>query len=169
MSANEMREKYAMLYDYMANSNKTKYMKAFGGVMNDMMDWMIQNKPELAMEEIEKLESIKWNNYLTTSEAEEIVANMIPKAPWPREQWSQAMDSLGFTKSEEPYYNSCALWVEMNKIMSDHSETLASKVWEKALSDIPKEKLLVAVHGLAVDNLKDKDGNYSIREYFLSE
>lgn len=168
MSANEMREKYAMLYDYMANSNKTKYMKAFGNVMNDMMDWMIANKPELAMDEIEKLESIKWNNYLTTNEAEEIVSNMIPKAPWSREVWSQAMDSLGFPKEEEPYYNSCALWVEMNKIMSDHSETLASKVWNMPLNEIPKEKLLVAVHALAVDNLKDKDSNYSIREYFLS-
>lgn len=162
-----MKEKYTMLYDYMANSNNTKYMKAFGSVMNDMMDWMIHNKPDVAMEEIEKLESVKWNNYLTTSEAEHIVANMIPKAPWTKEQWSAAMDSIGLAKSEEPYYNSCALWVEMNKIMSDHADTLATKVWDMPLSDIPKDKLLVAIHGLAVDNLKDKDDNYSIRDYFL--
>ena len=167
MSANEMREKYAMLYDYMANSNKTKYMKAFGNVMNDMMDWMIANKPDLAMDEIEKLESIKWNNYLTTNEAEEIVANMIPKAPWSREVWSQAMDSLGFPKEEEPYYNSCALWTTMNMIYSDSAHTIASIMGKTAIEEVPKEAMVKAAYGLAIDKLKDQDGVFEIRQYFL--
>ena len=166
MNANEMREKYAMLYDYMANSNKTKYMKAFGNVMNDMMDWMITNKPELAMNEIEKLESIKWNNYLTTSEADEIVASMIPKAPWSKEAWSSAMDSLGFKKEEEPYYNSCALWTTMNMVYSDSAHTIAS-IMGKTIDEVPKEAMVKAAYGLAIDKLKDKDSFFSVRDYFL--
>ena len=81
MTANEMKEKYMMLYDYMASSNNPKYMKAFGVVMNDMMDWMIQNKPDVAIEEIERLAAIKWKNYLTQKEAEALRMDMILSAP----------------------------------------------------------------------------------------
>ena len=169
MTANEMKEKYMMLYDYMASSNNPKYMKAFGVVMNDMMDWMIANKPDVAIEEIERLSAIKWKNYLTQKEAEAIVAKMQPKAPWARDVWSQAMQSLGLVMQEEPYYNSCALWVEMNKVYSDHAETLATKVWNKPISEIPTDVMVKTINALAVDNLKDKDGVYSIREYFLDK
>ena len=60
-----------MLYKYMASSANPAYMKAFGNVMNEMMDWMVNNKSEAAEEWIEKLSAIKWHNYLTPSEAEE--------------------------------------------------------------------------------------------------
>lgn len=167
MTANEMKDAYSALYDYMASSNNTKYMKVFGNVMTDMMDWMIQNKPEMAMEEIAKLESIKWRNYLSQKEAETIIAKMMPKAPWARDVWKQAMTQLELPMEEEPYYNSCALWVEMNKVYSDHAQTLAEKVWMKPLSEIPTETLVKTIYALAVDNLKDADKVYSIRDYFL--
>ena len=68
------------------------------------------------------------------------------------------MTQHSFELSHEPCYNSCALWVTMNMIMSDSSETLKKYVAE--------EDMFKAVHDLAVDKLKDKDGVFNIRSYF---
>lgn len=162
----EMKEKYTHLYDYMSVSNKPEYMMTFGHVMNEMMDWMIAHQPEAAEEWIGKLESIKWNNYLTPKEAEKIVSGMKPDAPWKRDVWQKAMTDLGIVTEEQPYYNSCALWTEMNKQYSDHAQSLADKVWKKPLAAIPTEELVPAINALALDVLKDKDGVYNIRTYF---
>lgn len=165
-TADEMRKEFYELYDIMAMSHDVKNMRTFGNVHKEMMEWMIQNKPDLAQEWIGKLESIKWRNYLTPKEAEAIVAKMKPEAPWRRDVWMNAMQGLGISVEEAPYYNSCALWVEMNKVYSDHAESLAEKVWNKPLKSIPNEDLIHAIHALALDNLKDKDGVYCIRSYF---
>jgi hypothetical protein len=161
----ELKERYVLLYDFMATSKKTEYMVAFGHVMNEMMDWMIANKPDAAEELINKLESIRWNNYLTPKEADAIVVRMIPKAPWGKDTWERAMESLDIALEEYPYYNKCSLWVEMNKMYSDHAETLA-KVFGKALQDISTDTMVKAMHSMAIDTLKDKDKVYSIRSYF---
>lgn len=154
-----------MLYEYMATSGNPAYMKAFGSVMNEMMQWMISNRQADAEEYIDKLCSIKWNNYLTTKEAERIVASMNPKAPWNREVWKQAMDSLGLPVGEPPYYNSCALWVVMNMIYSDSAESIA-RIMGKDLNSVDSADLVKAIYSLALDKLKDTDGHFSIRRYF---
>ncbi len=155
---NEMTKKFYEQYQYMASSENVAFMHVFGNVHKEMMEWMIANKPELAQEWLDKLESIKWKNYLTQKEAEKIVSDMEPKAPWSREQWKNAMTQSGFDMEHEPCYNSCALWVTMNMIMSDSSETLKKYVAE--------EDMFKAVHDLAVDKLEDKDGVFNIRSYF---
>lgn len=159
MTAEELKEKYWSLYEYMANSNKTEYMKAFGRVMTAMMGDMIQSNPSKAEEYINKLESIKWKNYLTPAEADKIVSQMEPKAPWSREQWKNAMEQYGFTIEEWPYYNKCALYVTMDMIMSDSSEAISEF--------INNENVFEFVYKLALSKLKDADGKYKIREYFL--
>ena len=158
MNAQELKEKYWSLYEYMANSNKPENMKAFGKVMSTMMEDLIQSNPSKAEEYINKLESVKWDNYLTPTEADKVVAAMVPKAPWSREQWKSAMEQSGFVLEEWPHYNRCALWVTMNMIMSDSSNTL-SKFIENA-------NLFKAVHDLAVDKLKDADEKFNVRVYF---
>lgn len=166
MNANEMREKYWSLYDYMANSKDPKNMKIFGKVMTTMVEDMISSNPSKAEEYINKLESIKWNQFLTPAEADKIVANMQPKAPWSRDVWNNAMDSLGLVKEEEPFYNRCAMFVEMNKQYSDHAETISKNILKKPLSDIPMEQIVTGIHAMALDVLKDKDNVYNIRSYF---
>lgn len=161
MNAQELKERYANLYDTMKYSGKTENMKLFGSVMNEMMDYIIQKNPSDAEKWIDKLASIEWKNYLTPSEAEEIVSNMIPEAPWSREVWNKAMDSYGLEKMDKPYYNSCALWVTMNMIMSDHSQTLA-----KAMGVEPENIPVEVIYRLAVDLLRDKDGRFNVRTYF---
>lgn len=153
-----MRNEFYALYNMMADSHEVGYMRTFGNVHKEMMEWMIANKPEAAQEWIDKLGSIKWKNYLTPKEAERIVSGMNPKAPWSRDTWRQAMEQAGFDLEKEPYYNRCALWVTMNMIMSDSSETLTKYV--------DNGNLFSLVHDLAVDKLTDKDMAFNIRHYF---
>jgi len=160
-----MKDRYTGLYDYMAASRDPKNMKAFGCVMTEMMDWLMANKPDVAEEMIDKLESIKWHQYLTPKEAEKIVAGMDPKAPWPRDQWKSVMEGFGLPLEEAPFYNRCALWVEMNKIYSDYGEEIASLLG-KPLQPTDKD-IITACYKMALKNLKDKDGIYDIRKYFL--
>lgn len=158
MNTQELREKYLAQYEYMANSRDTKNMKVFGRVMTTMIEDMIQNSPSKAEEYINKLEAVKWKNYLTTAEADKIVTQMEPKAPWSSEQWRQSMERQGLPMEEWPIYNKCALYTTMNMIMSDSSETLENFV--------QGDKMFKVVHELALDKLKDKDGKFEIRRYF---
>ena len=158
MTAEEMKKEFNELYNIMANSDKVEYMHIFGNVQKDMMEWMIANKPDVAQEMIEKLEAIKWKNYLTPKEAQRIVDSMNPSAPWTRDQWKAAMDKHGFEYEHEPFYNRCALWVTMNMIMSDSSGTIGKYV--------DNENMFRFVYDLAVDKLTDKDRRFVIRGYF---
>jgi hypothetical protein len=154
----KMRNEYYALYNTMANSNNIEFMHIFGQVHKEVMEWAIANKPDLAQEWIDKLSAIRWKNYVTQKEAEAIVSQMNPRGPWSRDQWKQAMEKAGYPLEDEPYYNSCALYVTMNMIMSDSSSTLTDLVGT--------ENLFKAVYLLAIDKLKDKDGKFKIRDYF---
>lgn len=158
MTTQEIKEQYTMLYDYMVQSRDPKNMKAFGHVMTEMMDHLAATKPDVAEEMVQKLEAIRWKNYLTPKEADSIVAGMEPKAPWTRDQWRNAMTEHDFPMERQPCYNQCALFTTMNMLMSDSGETLAKY--------IEKENLFKAVHDLAIDKLTDKDGVFSIRAYY---
>lgn len=158
MTQEEMKNEFYALYNLMANSQKVENMHTFGMVHKEMFEWFVANKPELAQEWLDKLESIKWKNYLSQKEADNIVADMNPSAPWSRDQWRAAMKEHGFEMDKEPYYNRCALFVTMNMKMSDSGETLAKY--------IAGDKMFEAVYNLAVDSLTDKDGRFKIREYF---
>lgn len=161
----ELKERYDSLYDYMANSKDPKNMKAFGCVMTEMMDVLIAKMPDTAEEMVNQLESIKWHQYLTPVEAQKIVDNMDPKAPWSRDTWKNAMESFGLPLEDAPYYNRCALWVEMNKTYSDYGEEIAALLG-KPLNPNDKD-IIAACYKMALKTLKDKDGIYNIRKYFL--
>lgn len=158
MTSEEMRKKFHELYQYMATSDNVENMKVFGNVHKEMMVWMIANKPELAQEWLGKLCSIRWKNYLTEKEADKIVSEMQPSASWTYEQWLAAMQKNDYDIEHEPYYNSYSLYVTMNMIMSDSSDTLSKYIDE--------ENMFEAVYELAIDKLRDKDGKFSIRHYF---
>lgn len=164
-TAQELKDRYTGLYDYMAQSRDPKNMKAFGCVMTEMMDYLIQTKPDVAEEMIDQLEAIKWKQYLTPKEAEKIVAGMDPAGPWRRDVWKSTMEGFGLPLEEAPYYNKCALWVEMNKIYSDFGTEIASLLG-KPLQPTDKD-IITACYKMALRNLKDKDGVYDIRKYFL--
>ena len=160
-----MKETYQELYAYMAQSRDPKNMKAFGKVMTEMMEWMIANKPSEAEAWIEKLEAIKWKNYLTRKEAEQAVNDMTPRAAWTFEAWRTAMEGMGLPVEESPCYNAWALWTVMNMIYSDSAKTIAG-IMEMPLAEIPAKQMVTAVHALAMDKLKDEDGRFHVRRYF---
>jgi len=159
-----MRTEFRALYNMMAGSNKVENMHVFGNVHKEMMEWFITNKPDLAQEWLDKLESIRWCQYLTPKEADKIIAGMDPKAPWSREQWKQAMTSFGLPLEEQPRYNRCALFVEMSKIYSDFGDNIAEMLG-KSLSPTDKD-IIAACYKMALKTLKDKDDIYDIRKYF---
>ncbi|MBR1377971.1 MAG: hypothetical protein IJ557_02450 [Bacteroidaceae bacterium] len=164
-TSEEMHEQFNELYNLMATSNNVAFMRTFGTVHHEMMSWFIANKPELADEWLCKLESIRWNNYLTAKESESIVASMLPKAPWSRDAWKQTLDKMGIVLEEAPYYNDCALWTTMNMIYSDSSKTIAN-ILSMPLEEIPAETMVKTIHALALDKLKDVDHRFNIRTYF---
>ena len=159
-----MKQEFASLYDLMANQRDVKYMHVFGQVHKEMMDWFIANKPDLAQEWLDKLEAIKWNQYLTPKEAESIVSKMDPSAPWKRDVWKSTMESFGLPLEEQPAYNRCALWVEMNKMYSDFGDEIAALLG-KPLTPTDKD-IITACYKMALKTLRDKDGVYNIRSYF---
>ena len=154
----EMMQRYEKAYKHMATSDKTENMKTFGRVMSEIMEWMIVNKPDAAREWMEELEMVLWDNYLTPKEAEAITDAMVPKRPWPRDQWRLMMEQHGFALEEEPYYNRCALYVTMCMLYSDDAETL--KHFTNGID------MFEFIHDLALNRLKDKDGVFSVRKYF---
>lgn len=148
----------------MAQSRDPKNMKTFGAVMTQMMDVMIQKMPDAAEEMVNKLESIKWHQYLTPKEAEAIIAKMDPGAPWTRDQWKSAMESFGLPLEDVPYYNRCAFWVEMSKMNSDFGDEIAALLGKPL---VPTDPDIISVcYKMALKTLKDKDGVYNIRKYF---
>ncbi len=160
-------EKYKMLYGYMAASNEPKYMRLFGEVMNEMMAWMVKNQPSAAEMWVEKLCAIKWEQYLTKSEAMRVVDSLDPEAPWNWETWSRAMANLNLETERKGVYNKYALWTVMNAKYSDHAEDLAKYAFEKPLTEVPPERMVRLVHALAVGSLTDEDGKFDVRDYFL--
>lgn len=88
----------------------------------------------------------------------------MPRAPWPRDAWKQAIESFGLPLEETPCYNRCALWVEMNKIYSDFGDEIAGLL-SKPLDTNDKD-IISACYKMALKNLKDKDHIYDIRKYF---
>lgn len=158
MTTEEMRKEFYALFNMMANSSEVKNMHVFGCVEKEMFEWFVVNKPDLAQEWLDKLESIRWEQYLTAKEAEKILSGMTPKAPWTKEQWKAAMEKSDYPVEKEPYYNYCALFVTMSMIMSDSGETIKEYVGE--------DKLFAFVYHMAIDKLTDVDKRFSIRSYF---
>lgn len=55
----------------------------------------------------------------------------------------------------------------MNQVISDHGCTVAKILGKESVKDIDSDNLVKYGYSLALDLLKDKDGVYDIREYFL--
>ena len=151
-------KKYDQLYTKMAASTNINDMKLFGKVGRETMEFVARQTPAKAEEFLEHLDAVNWDNYLTPKEAESIVDKMVPTRPWPRDQWRVVMEQHRYVLEEEPYYNSCAMYVTMCMIYSDSLETL-----KRYTSGVD---MFEFVHALAIDKLKDKDQVFNIREYF---
>lgn len=158
--------KFDELYEKMSRSSDVKDMKLFGRVMREAMVYLAENKREKAEELMEKLCAMEWENYVTQSEAEQIVKHMAPAAKWSEEQMMRGLEKLGYPKEEAPYYNEHALWVAVSMKYSDDAKTIAEEVIGKRVEEVDELEMLRVCHALALDVLKDADGVFDVRHYF---
>jgi len=160
-----MKEEFKRIYDYIINSEDEEKMKVLGNVTKSMMMRFIENYPQQAREYIDKLQSVKWHNYVTAKEADAVVSQMDPKPMWSRAVWDGTMQSMGLSKSSEPFYNEDALYLTMAMICSDSGETLKDLLHIED-TKAPSEALFRAIYRLALNKLRDKDKVFNIRNYF---
>lgn len=113
--------------------------------------------------------TLKYYNFLTENEAEEIVAafqnqdgSKGPKWRDPDELFEKVEQHDGRVECE-PYYNKWALYVAMNKAASDQNSVILKWIGDD------KDKYIIACYDLALTDLKDKDRPYWIRKYFHVE
>lgn len=160
-----MKEEFKELYDMIIGSNDEEKMHVLGQVTKSMMCKFIDNYPQQAREYLDMLQSVKWHNYVTAKEAEQIVANMKPSPAWTRTAWDGMMTNLGYPKEEEPYYNEHALYVTMCMKSSDSGDTIISEMNANGVNP-DRDAVFKFIYKLAIDVLKDKDHMFNIRSYF---
>lgn len=154
---------YDALYEDMATSKDPKKMMIFGDAEKWMFHAVAEKHPELAEKWLSKLEAGKWNNYLSKTEAESI-ANKLQNqdgtrgSHWDYDTFKGAVESLGATMSEEPYFNCYALWVVSNMLYSDH--------YKSASEFVPKDMMPKYFYSMAIEKLKDPDRPKFVRSYF---
>lgn len=165
MEQKEIMNMFDKLYTKMNTSSDPSNMYVFGNTMKSMFKDMIEWRPDVAQEYLDKLEAINWKNYLSKKEAVTIVNGMEPSGGWDVSEWERCMENMDFRTEDSPYYNKWAMYVAMNMIYSDSANTIA-KIAGKSLSEMPREEMFKAIHYLALDKLKDKDGMFDIRAYF---
>ena len=159
----DLIKKYDELYEDMAKAKDPRKMMVFGDAEKWMFHQMAEKHPEIAERWLTKLESARWHNYLSKSEAEYITSNLInqdnTRGPhWSYDTFKGAVESLSGKMAVEPSYNCWALWVTANMLYSDHAGTVNMFIQ-------PNMRGKVYYH-LALDKLKDVDRPHFIRKYF---
>jgi len=141
-------------------------MNIYESVCCDMFAFLADKAPDFAQKMIDKLEAMEWKQYVSHGEAHKIVASLSPAAKWSHDGLLQHLEANGLVCEEEGEFNYCALWVVMSMCYSDHATSLARAMGCKTESEISDEAMVVTIHSLALDRLKDKDGYFDIRQYF---
>ena len=160
-----MNEEFNRIYHDILNSRDNWKMKLLGGVMKTMFNYLVEHDKKAAQEMLDILEAANWDNYLTFSEAKNVVEAMQPEPMWKKEAWESMMEMCDLRKEDEPDYNPCALFVTMCMIDSDSRKSICKLMGVDSVKPNDKE-YFKAVHMLALDKLDDEDGVYNVREYF---
>lgn len=154
---------YDEMYATMASSRDSSQMMMFGEAEKKMFHKLAKHHPELAEQWLTSLKAGKWNNYLSQSEAVQIVSGLVNQngskgAHWDYDTFRNAVQSLGGKMEDMPYYNSYALWVVANMRYSDNAVS--------ASEFVPRDQMPKFFYNVAVETLKDSDHPRFIREYY---
>ena len=166
-----MLERYHALYDDMARSSDPSKMKVFGEAEKWAFAQAVERNPRMAEMWLDKLEATHWKNYLSKSEADDIVGKMVNQngsrgAHWPYDTFKGAVEALGGKMSDEPFYNCYALWATANMIFSDHAQSIAEDMGYKTIAEVPNEKMALSCYKKAVEKLHDSDRPRFVSDYF---
>ena len=161
----EIQERFDCLFEIIKTSKKDSAFDIFKTAISEMMDFAYERDPSIVQTWLDNLGAVEWQNYINKKEAEAIVAEMEPKAPWTIEQWDKILEANELDREEAPYYNSYALYVVMSTIYNLHAQTLA-KIVGQTIDEIPEDEFFQAVYFLALDRLKKNDANMDVRNWY---
>ena len=105
MEQKEIMNMFDKLYTKMSTSSDPNNMHIFGNTMKSMFKDMMELRPDVAQEYLDKLEAINWKNYLSKKEAITIVNSMEPSGGWDVSEWERCMKNQDFRTEDSPYYN----------------------------------------------------------------
>lgn len=167
MDKKELLEKFCSLYNEVKNSPDSENIHVAIGMFKKAFHLLADTNIRGAKEIVECFEgTIRFFNFLTESEAEEIVEKLVnqdgSKGPKWRdpEEFFQRVEEMGGKCECQPHYNKWALYVTMHKFFSDQNSVIQKWVGDD------KEKYFEACYDLAVTQLKDKDRPCWVRWYF---
>lgn len=155
----------SLLTDTIAEGDEES-MKVAESMFKKAIQMLIDTNADRAADFLECFEgTLKYYNYLTESEAREVVDSFInqdgSKGPkWRPEEFFQAIQSFGGDCEYEPHYNKWALYVTANKFFSDQDSVIRKWVGDDKL------RYLEACYDLSVTQLEDKDRLNWVRWYF---
>jgi len=159
----EMLEKYESIIEKIETD---KQEEMFYSVSKDMYIHFCENHPELAKKYLDKLDGMRYRNFVTQEEASKIVSCMKPSAVWSHDKLYQKLEELDLEYEGDELFNYCSLWVVMNSVYSDHASTLAHAMGVKTISECDMETMVQVCYDFAIDLLTDEDERYNIRDYF---
>ena len=167
MDKKEIVEKISSLISDAKNSGDKEDITISLQMLKKAIETLAEVSVRDAKEIIECYEgTLKYYNFLTESEADEIVAKFMnqdgsrgPKWKDPEELFKK-IEEVGGKVHCEPHYNKWALYVAMNKFASDQNSVILKWVGDD------KQKYFEACYDLALTQLKDKDRINWIRPYY---
>lgn len=170
MTKDELMDKFCSVFNEDTTANDAEDIKISLLAFKKAFTVLADVNPRMAKEVLECYEgTLKYYNFLTENEAEEIVAafqnqdgSKGPKWRDPDELFEKVEQHDGRVECE-PYYNKWALYVAMNKAASDQNSVILKWIGDD------KDKYIIACYDLALTDLKDKDRPYWIRKYFHVE
>ena len=167
MDKKELLDKFCLLLTEAKNSGDHEDIEVSLNMFKKTVHLLAEVSLRSAKELVECYEgNLKYYNFLTESEAEDIVEKFVnqdgtkgPKWRDPEEVFHK-VGELGNKVECDPHYNKWALYVAMNKSSSDQHSVITKWVGDD------KTKYFEACYELALTQLKDKDRPYWIRPYY---
>lgn len=160
-------DKFCLLYTEVMTSKDPEDMVIAMHMLKKAVHHLAELNLRGAKELVECFEgTLKYYNFLTEVEAEEILSKFVNQdgsrgAKWKDpEEFFRKVEEIGGRIDCTPHYNKWALYVAMNKAYSDQHSLIVKWVGDD------KVKYMEACHDLALTDLKDKDRPCWIRPYF---
>lgn len=171
MDKKELLDKFCSLMTEVKNSREYENIEVSFCMFKKAVHLLAEVNLRSMKELVECYEgNLKYYNFLTESEAEEVVEKFVNQDGSKGPKWRdfedvfRKVEELGGKVECEPHYNKWALYVTMNKFSSDQNSVILKWVGDD------RGKYFEACYELAVTQLKDKDRSCWIRPYYgLSE
>lgn len=167
MDKKELLDKFHALLLEVKNSGDSEDIEVSLDMLKKAFNLLAEANIRSAKELVECYEgSLKYYNFLTETEAEDIVDKFSNQdgskgAKWrDYEELFHRVEELGGRIECEPHYNKWALYVTINKFASDQHSVIVKWVGDD------KDKYFEACYELALTQLKDKDRLCWIRPYY---